>query len=216
MIIGQGPQRELMSQSMTFGGTQDVRGVLRDVVGVAPHETDLPRDLLGRDLPGDWVVRRSVTTAERMAGFTQLLSQELGRTYRSELRPVEREVIVVRGTYAYHAPPGVETDLRGDTVHFYLGTPEKKPNGLGGSGGYFRAMFAHLEDLTGRAVIVETKLPGRGADSYKDHGSLKPLYGKEVDAASVDLLLSNVAKQTSFELQRERRVLPTWVFTPVQ
>ena len=216
MVIGQGPQQELMSQTMTFGGTEDVRGVLRDVVGVAPHETNLPRELLGRNLPGDWVVRRPVSVEQRMAAFTQMLSQELGRTYRSEVRQIEREAIVVRGTYAYHAPPGVDSELRGDTVHFYLGTPDKKPNGSGGSGGSFGAMFKHLEDLTRRAIIVETKLPGHGAGSYKDHSSLQPFYGEEVDAASVDLLLANLAKQTSFELRREKRVLPTWVFTPAQ
>jgi RNA polymerase sigma factor (sigma-70 family) len=217
MLIAQDGS-ELKSQSMTFGGTEDVRGVLRSLVGVAPHETDLPRALLGRDLPGDFVVRTSAPVAERMAAFTQMLSQELRRTYRAELRQLEREVIVVTGTYTYRPTPDVEREPgRADTVHFYIGTPQKKPDGFGGSGGYFRAVLAHLEDLTGRGVVVDAKLPPRGGPaSYKDHSSVKPFHRNDMDAASLDLLLANLAKQTSFEFRREKRVLPTWVITPMQ
>jgi RNA polymerase sigma factor (sigma-70 family) len=214
MLLTQGPPQGLKTQSMMFGGSQDVRGVLRDVVGIAPQETDLPRDILRRNLPGDWVVRESSPVAERMAAFTQLLSQQIGRTYRSEVRPLEREVIVVRGTYAYRPLPDVPEEQYGATIHFYVGQPEKKPSGFGGSGGAFRGLFAHLGDLSGRQIIIETELPSRGAGSYKDHASVQPFHRKEMDAATLDLLLANVEKQTSFELKRERRVVPTWVFTP--
>lgn len=74
-------------------------------------------------------------------------------------------------------------------------------------------MFTHLEDVTGRQVIVEAKLPSRGAGSYRDHASVQSFHRMEMDAATVDALLANLANQTSFELKRERRVLPTWVFS---
>ena len=215
-LIAQGPQG-LSSQSMTFGASSEtVAGLLRTVVGVAPAETNLPRATLMRTLNGDWVYRESAPVADRMAAFTQLLSQDIGRTYRAELAPLEREVIVVTGAYAYKPLPDVSNQNGGgggDTIHFYLGQPQKKPTGFSGSGGAFTGMFTHLEDVTGRQVIVEAKLPSRGAGSYRDHASVQSFHRMEMDAATVDALLANLANQTSFELKRERRVLPTWVFS---
>ncbi|MEA2733894.1 MAG: hypothetical protein QOE14_345, partial [Humisphaera sp.] len=175
-----------------------------------------PREVLRLVVPGDWVMREGAPVAERMAAFTQLLSQEMGRTYRSEVQQLEREVIVVSGTYAYHALPDVVQEQRrggGDTVHFYIGQPQKQPTGMNGSGGAFAGVFAHLGGLTGRQIIVESKLPPRGASNYKDHASVQPFHTKEMDAATLDALLANIARQMSFELKREKRVMPTWVFT---
>jgi hypothetical protein len=69
--------------------------------------------------------------------------------------------------------------------------------------------------VTKRQVIIEAKLPSRGANSYRDHASMKPFHGEAADPAAVDALLANVAQQTSFQLKRERRVVPTWVFTEI-
>jgi hypothetical protein len=213
-LLGQTPTGQLMLQTSTFGGSASVRSMLRDL-GVAPHETDLPQAVLRQSLPGDFVVRQDAPTAARVAAFTQLLSEATGRTWRSAVRPLEREVIVVSGTYAYHPPADMPRDASGgDTIHFYLGKPDNKPMGFSGSGGAFGAMFNHLEDVAKRQVIIETKLPSRGANSYRDHASMQPLHGEVADPAAVDALLANVGKQTSFQLKRERRVVPTWVFTP--
>jgi len=217
MLIYHGP-KGLTSWGIMFGGMgHDVRGLLRGTVGISPEETDLPREMLSRVLPGDWVMREGAPVADRMAAFTQALSQEMGRTYRSEVRQVEREVIVVRGTYAYHALPDVIQERRGNgggqTIHFYIGQPQKQPTGMNGSGGAFAGIFGHLGLLTARQIVVETTLPSRGPGSYKAHASMQPFYRKDMDPATMDELLANVAKQTSLEFKRERRTVPTWVFT---
>jgi len=80
-------------------------------------------------------------------------------------------------------------------------------------GGAFAGIFGHLGLLTARQIIVETTLPSRGPGSYKAHASMQPFYRKDMDPAALDELLANVAKQTSLQFRRERRVVPTWVFT---
>ena len=86
--------------------------MLRDL-GVAPHAADLPQAVLGQSLPGDFVVRQDAPPPARVAAFTQLLSEATGRTWRSEVRPLEREVIVVSGTYAYHPPADTSREPSG-------------------------------------------------------------------------------------------------------
>jgi RNA polymerase sigma factor (sigma-70 family) len=220
MLIYHGA-KGLTSWGIMFGGAgHDVRDLLRAAVGISPEETDLPREVLSRVLPGDWVMREGAPVADRMAALTQALSQEMGRTYRSEVRQLEREVIVVRGTYAYHPLPNVIQERRGgggggsgETIHFYIGQPQKQPTGMNGSGGAFAGIFGHLGLLAARQIIVETTLPSRGPGSYKAHASMQPFYRKDMDPAALDELLANVAKQTSLQFRRERRVVPTWVFT---
>ena len=75
--------------------------------------------------------------------------------------------------------------------------------------------FERLGELTNLPVVLETTLPQRDARNWRIDSSVGAYMGgrKPMNAAAVDLLLANFAKQTSLVLKRERRVVPTWVVT---
>ena len=64
-------------------------------------------------------------------------------------------------------------------------------------------------------MVIGTVLPPRGPQNWKIDAPLQPYMDgrKPMDAAMVDVLLANLAKQTSLQFKRERRVVQTWVPT---
>ncbi|MEA2708981.1 MAG: hypothetical protein QOF78_1582 [Phycisphaerales bacterium] len=216
--FGTGPANAagLRMRMMTFGGSgKDVRDLLRDVVGVSPEEVDLPASVKSTPLHGDWVVRAGSTIEARMTAFASVMSQVLGRTYQFKLEPREREAIVITGTYAFHPLPDTEQQP-GGTMYLTVKPPARKP-GFYAAGGSAAQAFERVGALTGLPIIFETKLPepGRGVQNWRIDVSANPYLGggKPMDAATIDALLANVAKQTSLVLKREKRVVPTWVST---
>lgn len=123
----------------------------------------------------------------------------------------EREAIVITGTYAFRPLPA-PTQQEGRTLYLHLTAPTTKPS-FSNVGAGFKALSGYLDDLTGLPVVMETTLPERGAPNLEiDRSLFAYLNGrKAMDAATVDVLLANVAKQTSLALKRERRVMPMWV-----
>jgi hypothetical protein len=188
-----------------------VRDVLRDVVDVSPEEVDLPAKVKSLPLPGDFVVRAGSTPEARMAAFAEMLSQATRQPYRFVLEPRERDAIVVTGKYAFRPLPNTEQQS-GGTLYLCLATPTTKPS-YSGAGGGMRESFERLGELTNLPVIIETTLPQRDARNWRiDSSAAAYMRGRrEMDAATADRLLANVAKQTSLVLKRERRVVPTWV-----
>ena len=107
---GLGRKPQILSCVITWDGTnlrlfsavevvpRDMANALRQVGGIWPQDTDLPREKLSRRVDGDWVIRVGATTDQKIAALAPLL---LGQGKTLALKPVERDVIVASGTFDY-------------------------------------------------------------------------------------------------------------------
>jgi RNA polymerase sigma factor (sigma-70 family) len=149
-------------------------------------------------IPGDWVVRKDATVEEKLRGLEQVLA-ELGHPVHFEKRRVPREVVVVRGKYAYRTlddspvTPGFEiVDVMGK---------EKRPEReLAITDRTMKAFCQNLEIGLLRQVIDET---GQGDEkiAWRDHHP-----GSE----EIDLVLQKLAWQTALTFTREKRETEVW------
>jgi len=70
-------------------------------------------------------------------------------------------------------------------------------------------MLAQLENLIHDRVINEVQVP-EGAILVWRHGSPSQFENLQKDPARVDLLLKNLARQTSLQFRKEKRKVDVW------
>jgi hypothetical protein len=203
-------------------GQPTVAGVLRECLDLSRFEIDLPDDLRREAVPGDWVLRRPSTFEDRLAALAPVLAS-LPKPVRLERRRVEREVVVVRGSYQFKPLPGAP-DAK--LVHVGPGDVTRPPTDDGiarspirrisgaavavsGGGGYgsLSAFFRKLADRIDQPVVDET-IDGARRIGWQDHG------GKADDHDDGrDSLLDNASRQTGLRFAREVRGMDVWTAT---
>jgi hypothetical protein len=198
------------------GGGYSVSDALGDIVGLSPQEVDLPFALMRTPMRGDWVYRTDVPAEQRLAALMKVIAPAAaGQTYELVRRPVERDVIVVSGKFKLQPLPGVPNYEGGPTIHLFVrdGEPASLPSGVGGGTAGIRTVLKQLSDITGYPVVFDSPMAGGVRVNWRQQESVVEMADKRVgpaDAAEVDALLANVAKQTSLELKRGKRVVEMW------
>jgi RNA polymerase sigma factor (sigma-70 family) len=222
-VITQTPTGELRTQMSRFGDPYSGRDALRAAVGIAPRElelsNDFPADLLDRPMPGDWVIRQGGSTEAKLADFLRAL---VGRPVAVTRQTVERDVIVISGTFAYRGLNGAAPAAgQPRKIHFFLGQPDATPSHGGGTGSYVNAL-ERVGDSTGYRVVRESpKFGERSGVEFATHRSFmdaaaeaKRTNNGVFPPAQLDDFLANLSKQTSLNIRRERRAVGTWVTVP--
>ena len=156
------------------------------------------------DLPGDWVISKHAPHDQLLADLSRIILEQTGRHVRFERSSTKTQVLVIRGHYAYkpqlpEVKPNtiqVYADAKDDTIDKDMFVYYKLSD-----------LFLHLGDALKLPVIDESNAGKRQAGWYM-HGSfffLKP--------ENADLLLKNVADQTSLTFTREDRERPVVIAT---
>ena len=185
---------------------EDVLGFI--VLNLRRGELECPAELLKIRIPGDWVVRPGASKADELKALEGIMADELKTPIHFTQREVEREVIVAKGRYQFHA--------LGDIPHeraVYLTTEALALNQNGGGGsGSLREMLDWLSDRVNRVVIDDTGPPNERIQ-WHDH----LMYQAEELGADTESgralrkrLLENVSKQTSLTFDPERRKVKVW------
>jgi RNA polymerase sigma factor (sigma-70 family) len=224
-ILRQAADGELSDRSLLFG-PPDVSRVVESVVGLIGSDVDLPEDLANKPLPGDWVVRDGATREQKAAEVAKAIRAAAGQAMQLQSRTAEREVIVVRGHFAFHEIADSSTthsvtaasgggNGRRKKVFVFRGKldPHQRPGEWGGSGGlpYALKMIGSFLDMP---VIIETS--SDAPIEYRIKASAHVTKEHKLSPDQIDEVLANLAKQTSLEFHREQRVLPVWELTPVK
>lgn len=164
--------------------------ILKVVLGIWPQDSDLPREVTTKAITGDWVVREKSTQQQRILDVCTAASDILGNGMTLRAEPMEREAIVVTGTYKHATPL---TFAEGGRVTIVVVTPRK--------------MLQVLGEMLGRPIVTQTDLdqPDRlriVADNTFNFDL--------TDTEKVDQVLANISRQTGLGLKRERQIVPTW------
>ena len=194
------------------GGPLDLGGALRQVLGIWPQDTDIPRERFGKPLPGDWVCRAGTSRDERMNDFCREVASIIGNDMVLKLEPLDRETIVVSGKIDFARAKARRPDEMGNQVSFVEQDPPEESHYTVGQTP--REMLQILGEMTGRPVVVEA---GTEVDQEKQPFFISTFASGDFsrraeapDGALIDPILARVAAQTGLTLNRERRTVPTW------
>jgi hypothetical protein len=190
-------------------GSQTVASVLATVAEIRPAETDLPRQLLDKPVSGDWVVRRGATRVQRIEAVCDELAPVLGSGMTLRTSQVQRETIVVSGTFT--PPPAA------DSVHLQTSPPIRITQDLArppDGGKQLRGKATEILHSIGDYVNMPVELIITNAEQVADW-SIEPSadlrrWKGPPDPAAVDEILANIAAQTSLEIHRELKPVPVW------
>jgi hypothetical protein len=161
-------------------------------VVVAPSMEDL-------DLPGDWVSSKSAPQEQLLQDLSRIILEQTGRHITFKPGTVKQESLVVRGHYAYHAQNPTDPP---NTIEVYSDVKDDVPDPQMLVHQRLKELFVSIGSQLNLPVIDETDSGQRQA-KWMFHGSymfLKP--------ENADLLLKNVADQTSLTFTRESRDRP--------
>ena len=150
-------------------------------------------------MPGDWIVRKGATAAEKLRGLEDVMRRELGRRVHFEQRRVPREVIVARGTYAYRSlddspvAPGFE-------IVEIMGKEKRPESERMLTERTIADLCASLENTLLRRVINETAKSDTPV-TWRDH---------QPGSEELEQVLRNLSWQTSLQFARETRDTDVW------
>lgn len=180
------------------------------ILGVNNFEFEGERGLLDLRLQGDWIYRLNSTVENRMKALESIVRDGTGRAVHFERRPVEREVVVVRGSYEFHS----ETEARRPTaINIYADTLDAE-SGAGGGSGTVSEFLEWAGECILLPVIDETGSPKPDHVEWANNRSSRLVEIPEGERSQkADMVLANLAKQTSLTYTRERRTIDVWFVT---
>jgi hypothetical protein len=195
-------------------GTGNLASAIVWCTGLTQADLDLPKDLGYVAADGDWITRIDSPIDRRMQALESTLSLITGKHLLFEKRPVESNVIVARGTYAFHEDESYsDADIktgrqkaRLGIVHLYT-RPLSPIFGGGGGTGSMAEFLKRIEETCHRKVIDEVSEPRPASIEWSNNHSQYLAAEKE---AKLDELLAVVKKQTSLQFSKEKRPVPVW------
>jgi hypothetical protein len=190
-------------------GMSSASGTLLSALGFANGMTlgdlDLPGNLRGLGLDGDWIIRIDGPMDGRMKAIESIVNSAAKVDLKFEQRLAERDVIVARGNWVQTKLEGVRKNSL-NSVHFYTNKLDPA-EGAGGGSGDFKELMHRLEEIAGRKVIDEVSQRPAGRVEWANNYSEYPASKNEV---ALEQLLANLQKQTGLEYVRTKRAMPTW------
>ena len=199
----------LNPQLASYGDRVTVLTAMNALFGARPFDLDLPAQVLNLPLPGDFVVRAGTTEAERATALSPLLSSLLGRSVILTQETIEREVIAVSGSFRHSPLEGMPAPAE-NLVYLFRGPPPAIED-ITWSEVPLEMVLRNVAGLTNRPIVVEGALDQQRQVSLATNSSL--LIGlASSEPRVIDELLDLVQRQTSLDLRRARRAVPTWTF----
>jgi len=191
-----------------FSQASSETGTIASAFGWCHHlpytQRDLPQQLAGVVVDGDWVVREGVPMERRMKAVESILRTTTGREIVIEQKRVERDVIVVKGEWYFHELDSIAAGQR-KTLQLFTDKIDPSPARTWNSS--FPSFLDYLEAVADRIVINEVaKGPTTNIDSA-NNASARWISPTEQQLAD---LLNNLQKQTSLEFVRTKRMIPIW------
>ena len=213
MMILEWDASRFYERGMTFGGAT-VSYALQSTLGVESWDIVGGDRLIGQRLSGDWVVRRGADPEQLRAAVLAELSKAVGATVTMERQEVERDAIVIRGKLQVH-PVTTQPSRSGrrvPVVLLYRGATVPKETFYGGGN-----LVDRLAGLCRMPVVEETRIPPQSMELLMDRSAfISAARGSPEQTQAIGELLDNLAKQTSLQFNRERRVLPQWTLSKGQ
>ena len=197
-------------QTKNWGMSSSQGDVLSGIAwcnGLTLADLDIPDELRRLPLDGDWVVRINAPVDERMKALESICRDATRRDLVFEKKLAERDVIVVRGDWNF-VPMQVGREKRTPrrSIYFYTDKLDEK-EGAGGGTGKLKDIFHRLEEIAQRKIIDEVSGYPTGDVEWYNNYSENDAHKSEKKMA---MLLDNLAKQTSLEFVRTRRMIPIW------
>ena len=197
----------LNPQLASYGDRATVLTAMSALLGARPYDLNLPAQVLNLPLPGDFVVRAGTTQAERATALSPLLSSLIGRSVSLTQKMMQREVIVVSGTFRHRPLEGMPAPAE-NLVYLFRGPPPPIKD-VTWSQVPLEMVLRNVASLTNRPIIAEGSLDQQLQVSLATNSSL--LVGlASGEEKVIDELLALVKRQTSLDLRRAPRTLPTW------
>jgi RNA polymerase sigma factor (sigma-70 family) len=165
-----------------------------------PQQVEGPKELLGTEIVGDFVVRMGASAEKVIPALEDILRKECGLPVKLSLREVDRKVIVVKGKYTARQREGqndegikIYAQLRGDV-----------PNG-GGSGD-FSEFLNCVGEFIGRQVIDGgADLPNAPSFRWRYYERSKATEEERRVDRNERLVLKHLTEQTSLTFTEETR-----------
>jgi hypothetical protein len=184
----------------------DVASALR-VADINPVNLEGTRDVFDLPVEGDWIFRSGAPREAVLADVQRELTQAMDGRVKIEPVRVEKDVIVARGKYA-QKPLENPAPREPNDVHLFTDVLDTE-EGSGGGTGKLAELLRHVGEMVNQQLINETDAH-KGDVSWVNNRSAH-------DAAKSpeqrDLLLKNLAAQTSLDFKVERRTVDAWKVT---
>ncbi len=194
-----------------FTGGVSLKTAFERIIGLSKFQYDIPNTLVSIEIPGDWVVRKGSSKQQQLRALERIVQSYTKRPIRFERRQIEREVIVARGKFQFKPLSGTFDD---SWIHVFsdkLDPDERGGGTLHSSLDRFLNQRLAVTQLN-QQVVNLTESSDNVVHNYGTHMSAylgKIPDGSERDA-KLDLLLGNLARQTSITFTKERRKVDVW------
>jgi len=215
--LGQLAYHVLPTRTIHWGMSSGIGNVTSAVTWSAKltsPELDIADDIKWLVADGDCITRINSPVDRRMQALESILSTVTGRSLSFEKKLVERDVIIARGTFAFHEDENFAAlstqarigQPRAGEVHLYT-VPLSPILGGGGGSGDLASLFEILESSTHRKFVDEVQEPRPKSISWSNNHSQ---YSAAENENKLDQLLAVVQKQTSLQFTKEKRPMPVW------
>src|SRR6266568_583984 len=181
-------------------GAESVRHAISRCANIGELDLDFPNPLPPLPNSGDWFVRTGISNEQKMQALQSILSSLAGRQLVIEKRFTDREVILVRGKWAFHSGND-DSEL-----HFYRTSDEVVRSPDFPWDGTLEDSFEHLEDVVRRKIVDEVSEKPVGRLRWKRRSS----FDRSEDEKRLDTRLAELQRQTSLEFIRTHRQIPIW------
>ncbi len=195
--------------SSVGGAIPRLNSILESVIGLGNSEYDIPPEILGADMSGDWIVRKDTPQEELLQALKQIVKDETAREIEFVKKKVETEVIIARGKYDFKPLPNVKEEnyvlICTDKMHAYI-------EGPGGGSGTVSKFLRWVGNRVQMPVIDETesediKIYWRNHDS-SDLRRLR--HNDELYNEKLKMLLNNLSRQTGLTFERTTAPVEKW------
>jgi hypothetical protein len=186
--------------SMHFGSSETLPSLVEKLLDIYPQEIEGDRELLDRQLPGDFVYRPGADESLYLAALGKIIEGQIDGPVNFVFRQVDRDVIVLRGDWKFSPVDEVARERR--SVEIYEGKLNTSRNRGGGGTGEAKDFAGWLGRYVGQQVILEAQgVPGKLTWRY--HDEERALAGRKHPVT--DLVLKHIEEQTGLTCTIETR-----------
>ena len=172
-----------------------------------------PEQLLGMELPGDWILRNEATPEAKTQALEKLISDEFGRDINIRHRLVERDVIVATGQFKFSPVYSNE-----EIVMFAdedESVREKGENVFSGTN-TITQFLQQLGWLVSVPVIDRTEVVEDTHIEYRAHlsnPSIRRIKNVSEKKDKLRFFLDTLSKQTNLQFEITREPIEVWFVT---
>ena len=193
-----------------FWGGVSLKTAFEIIIGLSKFQYDIPDELLGFKIPGDWIVREGSSKEQQLKAFEKIVQDYTRRSIRFEQGQIERDVIVARGKFQFKPLSGTYDD---SWVHVFSDKLDPDERGGGGSGSLDKFLRRLGDILLNQQVINETQKSDDIKVQYGWHysGYLRKITDETDKIKKLGILLDNLSRQTGLTFNRQRRIVAKWI-----